>query len=73
MFHQPVVVKIEKVFAPKLVAMSMGWIDKENMMSVMASAMMNTSEGEIFLSSRGLCSICLTFQYLQEIRGDKNK
>ena len=34
--------------APKLVAMSMGWMERENMMSEMARAMMNTSVGPSF-------------------------
>ena len=34
--------------APKLVAMSMGWMESENMMSEMARAMMNTSVGPSF-------------------------
>ena len=35
-------------FAPKLVAMSMGCMESENMMSEMARAMMNTSVGPSF-------------------------
>ena len=50
----PVVVKMANVFAPKLVAISMGWIDKENMMSVIARATMNTSLEDIFLNNRRL-------------------
>ncbi len=35
--------------APKLVAISMGWMLMENMMSARARAMMNTSMGPSFL------------------------
>ena len=42
------VVNIVNELAPKLVAMSMGWMESENMMSEMARAMMNTSVGPSF-------------------------
>ena len=47
-YYQPVVVNIVKELDPKLVAMSIGWIESENMMSEMARAMMNTSVGPSF-------------------------
>ena len=41
--------KIIREFAPKLVAISMGWMIRENMMSARARAMMNTSMEPSFL------------------------
>ena len=49
-FHYlPTFVKIMWGLAPKLVAISMGWMVRENMMSARARAMMKTSIGPIFL------------------------
>ena len=45
----PTGVKIIWGFAPKLVAISMGWMIRENMMSARAKAIMNTSMGLSFL------------------------
>ena len=45
----PTGVKIYWGFAPKLVAISMGWMIRENMISARARAMMNTSMGPGFL------------------------
>ena len=45
----PIFVKIMWGLAPKLVAISMGWMMRENMMSARARAMMNTSMGPSFL------------------------
>ena len=48
----PEVVKTVKEFAPKLVAMSIGWMARVNMMSDTARAMMKTSADSSFFRRR---------------------
>ena len=44
--------KTEKEFAPKLVAMSIGWIERQNMISETARAMMKISADSSFFRLR---------------------
>ena len=60
--YWPDVVKIWYEFAPKLVAISIGWIARENIMSEMARAIINTSVGTILLRLRKMTSITNRFR-----------
>ena len=57
MAFPPEVVKTLKELAPKLVAMSIGWIARENIISETARAMMKTSVDSIFFLLRAMTRI----------------
>ena len=54
MTFPPEGVKTLKEFAPKLVAMSIGWMERENIMSETARAMMKTSVDSSFFRLRAM-------------------